>query len=186
VTPSWTISDLGSAHNDATGRAARDFCLRIIRDVYRIDYNSDWHADLDTLAGAAAQAWYRPQTGGGFRIVQDEAGAVIATGGFYDLSRKPGTAGRLKARYGDRRICQIARVYLAPMWRGKGLGSRIVAVLEADARALGYDTAYLHADAQTSATLAFWRSRGYRDFGAFSYPSPAGGTDTSVDFDKRL
>lgn len=182
----YTIDTLDATGNREEAHEARTFCLRIIRDFYGIDYNGDWHADLDSLTGLAENGWYSPQNAGGFRIVRDGAGAIIATGGLYDLSRKPGTSARLSDRYGARKTCQIARVYLDPAIRGKGLGSRIVAVLEQDAGTLGYDIAYLHADAQTPATLAFWTSRGYREFGRFSYPSPSGGMDTSVDFDRVL
>lgn len=180
----FPIEPLAPGSNDGT--AARTFCLRIIRDFYGIDYNGDWHADLDSLTGPAADGWYALRNGGGFRIVRDDGGRIIATGGLYDLARKPGTAARLGDRYGTQKICQIARVYLDPAIRGKGLGSRIVSALETDARARGYHSAYLHADAQTPATLSFWASRGYREFGRFSYPSPSGGTDTSVDFDRVL
>lgn len=182
----YAIESLTATAKSEEAQDARTFCLRIIRDFYGIDYNSDWHADLDSLTGPAKNGWYSPQNGGGFRIVRDDAGTIIATGGLYDLARKPATSARLSERYGAQKICQIARVYLDPALRGKGLGSRIVSALEADARVLGYDIAYLHADAQTPATLAFWASRGYREFGRFSYPSPSGGTDTSVDFDRAL
>ncbi|MEB2843616.1 GNAT family N-acetyltransferase [Endobacterium cereale] len=182
----YAIQSLTATGMSEEAQDAQTFCLRIIRDFYGIEYNSDWHADLDSLTGSAESGWYSSQNGGGFRIVRDEVGNIIATGGLYNLARKPGTSARLAGRYGDRKICQIARVYLDPAIRGKGLGSRIVSELEADARALGYDIAYLHADAQTPATLSFWASRGYREFGRFSYPSPSGGMDTSVDFDKVL
>ncbi len=180
----FPIATLEPASADAA--AARTFCLRIIRDFYGIDYNGDWHADLDSLTGLPENGWYSPQNAGSFRIVRDEAQNIIAAGGLYDLARKPGTFDRLAGRYSGKRACQIARVYLDPALRGKGLGSRIVSALEADAGTLGYDIAYLHADAQTPATLSFWASRGYREFGRFSYPSPSGGMDTSVDFDKPL
>ncbi|MGE7369328.1 GNAT family N-acetyltransferase [Neorhizobium sp. NPDC001467] len=169
-----------------SAQAARAFCLGIIRDFYGIDYHREWHADLDSLTEAVGCGWYLPQYGGGFRVVRNESGSIIGTGGFYDLQRKPATAARLAGRYAGQNTCQIARVYLAPACRGKGLGSRIVAALEVEARSRGYRLAYLHADAQTSATLAFWERRGYRQFGRFSYPSPSGGMDTSVDFDKTL
>lgn len=182
----YTIDRLVATAESDAADTARTFCLRIIRDFYGIDYNSDWHADLDSLTGSEANGWYARQNAGGFRIVRDEAGNIIATGGLYDLARKPGTTRRLADRHIDRKVCQIARVYLDPAVRSRGLGSRIVSALEADARTLGYDIAYLHADAQTPDTLAFWKSRGYCEFSTFSYPSPSGGTDTSVDFDKKL
>ncbi|MGI2032184.1 GNAT family N-acetyltransferase [Rhizobium panacihumi] len=182
----YKVESLTATSNSEDLPEARRFCLRIIRDFYGIDYNADWHADLDSLTGPAEHGWYCARNGGAFRSITDHSGRIIATGGLYNLDRKPATAARLADRFGQHKTCQIARVYLDPAVRGTGLGSRMVAMLEDDARALGYATAYLHADAQTPATLAFWAGRGYGQFGTFSYPSPSGGVDRSVDFDKSL
>lgn len=180
----YAIETLAAIGKSEEAQAARAFCLRIIRDFYGIDYNSDWHADLDSLTGASDNNWYSPGNAGEFCILRHDAGRIVATGGFYDLAHKPATAARLADRYGAQKICQVARVYIEPSLRGQGLGGRIVSALETHARASGYDVAYLHADAQTHATLSFWSGRAYREFGRFSYPSPSGGMDMSVDFDK--
>ncbi|TWB12218.1 L-amino acid N-acyltransferase YncA [Rhizobium sp. ERR 1071] len=165
---------------------ARAFCLRIIKDFYKIDYTPAWHTDLDSLLDVSSESWFSNERRGAFLVVRDEQERVVAAGGLYDLQNKPTTAIRLQDRYCDAaNVCQIVRVYLEPHVRRKGLGGSIVAALENKARDLGYVTSYLHADAGTPDTLSFWRSQGYSEFGRFSYPS-AKGMDTSVDFDKQL
>lgn len=165
---------------------ARAFCLRIIKEFYDIGYTPAWHADLDSMSGAKSRNWFSTERGGGFLLVRDGRGAIAGAGGLYGLINKPLTADRLRDRYRDpTHVCQIVRVYLDPLVRGKGLGTAMVEALETEARNLGYVTSYLHAEAQTPNTLSFWKSRGYREFGHFSYPSP-NGIDTSVYFEKPL
>lgn len=165
---------------------ARAFCLRMINEFYGIGYTPAWHSDLDSLWKSAPENWFSNGKRGGFLLVRGDGGHIIATGGLYGLAKKPSTRERLRDRYPDTdRVCQIARVYLEPDARRKGLGSSVVAALETRARELGYITSYLHADAETADTLSFWRSQGYSEFDRFSYPSPRG-TDRSVDFEKSL
>jgi L-amino acid N-acyltransferase YncA len=61
--------------------------------------------------------------------------------------------------------------------RGGGIGRRLNALAEAEARALGYRTLYLHASSDTPATIGFWKSQGYEAIGAFGF---------STHFDKSL
>ncbi len=167
-------------------RHIRSFCLATIGDVYGIDYHPEWHADLDSLLLADDENWYSPSNRGVFCVARAGDGEIVATGGLHGFSRKPATASRLAGRYDDPdAVCQIVRVYLEPSVRRKGLGQRIVTLLEARARDLGYRTSYLHADAQVSGTLRFWKQCGYREFGRFSY-SANGRTDTGADFDRPL
>jgi len=170
----------------ATRTEARAFCLRIIKDFYKIDYTPAWHTDLDSLSDTSPEGWFSKGKRGAFLVVRDEEQRIVAAGGLYGLQNKPALAIRLQDRYRDAAsVCQIVRVYLEPDLRRKGLGRAIASALEEKARDLGYVTSYLHADAQTPDALSFWRSQGYIEFGRFSYPS-AKGTDTSVDFDKSL
>ncbi|WP_313292125.1 GNAT family N-acetyltransferase [Rhizobium rhizoryzae] len=165
---------------------ARAFCLRIIKDFYKIDYTPAWHADLDSLSDTSPEGWFSKGKRGAFLVVRDEEQRIVAAGGLYGLQNKPALAIRLQDRYRYAAgVCQIVRVYLEPDLRRKGLGRAIASALEEKARGIGYVTSYLHADAQTPETLSFWRSQGYIEFGRFSYPS-AKGMDTSVDFDKSL
>jgi GNAT superfamily N-acetyltransferase len=182
LTLEWLVDDVPPSLRTE----ARAFCLRIIKDFYKIDYTPAWHTDLDSVLDTSPDGWFSKGKRGAFLVVRDKEQRIVAAGGLYGLQNKPATATRLQDRYFDAvNICQIVRVYLEPHWRRKGLGGAIVSSLEGTARDLGYVTSYLHADAQTPETLDFWRSQGYSEFGRFSYPS-AKGMDTSVDFDKRL
>ncbi len=175
-----------SARGTDVASEIREFCLKIIKDFYGIDYTKEWHADLDSLLLDGDGNWFSRENRGSFYHVRDGAGAIIATGGVYDLKRKPSTRQRIAKRYGDdAEICQIVRVYLDPDFRGAGLGSQIATRLERDALSLEYDVAYLHADARAPKALSFWKKCGYSDFGSFSYLSKTG-MDTSVDFEKLL
>jgi len=158
----------------------------MINEFYGIGYTPAWHSDLDSLLKTAPENWFSNGERGSFLLVRDDGGRIVAAGGLYALEKKPSTRERFRDRYRDADgVCQIARVYLEPGARRKGMGSSVVAALETRARELGYITSYLHADAETPDTLRFWRSQGYSEFGRFSYPSPRG-TDSSVDFEKSL
>lgn len=185
-TAGFSLEILSEADFAVLGDEARAFCLRIIKEFYGIDYNPVWHADLDSLRSSGEGNWFTDKSRGAFIIARNDRNEIIATGGLCGLARKPGTAERLKDRYPNpAKTCQIVRVYLDQTVRRHGLGSRIVHALEAEAEKLGYALSYLHADALADGTLRFWGNQGYAEFGRFSYPSPKG-TDTSVDFDKRL
>lgn len=176
----WLTEEAGSELR----AEARAFCLRMINEVYEIDYTPTWHVDLDSLLSAGTENWFSDEMRGRFLIVQGAGGRIVATGGFYGLERKPSTMERLRDRYSDvEKVCQIVRVYVEQRARRKGLGSLIVEALESKARKVGYLATYLHADAKTPGALGFWRSQGYSAFGRFSYPSSRG-TDSSVDFEK--
>lgn len=180
--PAWLADDAASE----VKAEARAFCLRMINEFYGIGYTPAWHSDLDSLLKTAPENWFSNGERGSFLLVRDDGGRIVAAGGLYALEKKPSTRERFRDRYRDAdAVCQIARVYLEPGARRKGMGSSVVAALETRARELGYITSYLHADAETPDTLRFWRSQGYSEFGRFSYPSPRG-TDSSVDFEKSL
>lgn len=180
--PVWLADDAASE----VKAEARAFCLRMINEFYGIGYTPAWHSDLDSLLKTAPENWFSNGERGSFLLVRDDGGRIVAAGGLYALEKKPSTKERFRDRYRDADgVCQIARVYLEPGARRKGMGSSVVAALETRARELGYITSYLHADAETPDTLRFWRSQGYSEFGRFSYPSPRG-TDSSVDFEKSL
>jgi GNAT superfamily N-acetyltransferase len=181
------LIDIYNAFEIADREEARSFCLKLIKEVYATEYDSDWHADLDSLLLPPAENWFSNKNNGAFRIARDpDSREIIAAGGLYNLDFKPLTRKRLEHRYGSGlEACQIVRVYIAASYRGRGIGSRIVGFLEADATRLGYNVCYLHADYQADKTLSFWRSSDYTEFGKFSYPI-SDSTGICVDFDKLL
>uniref|UniRef100_A0A183CSW3 LysR_substrate domain-containing protein n=1 Tax=Globodera pallida TaxID=36090 RepID=A0A183CSW3_GLOPA len=60
---------------------ARAFCLRMINEFYGIGYTPAWHSDLDSLLKAAPENWFSNGERGGFLLVRDDAGHIIASGG---------------------------------------------------------------------------------------------------------
>lgn len=61
----------------------------------------------------------------------------------------------------DNHTGELKRMYIAPNLRGQGLGRRLVAALEAEARALGARKLVLETGVRQSAALALYRSTGF-------------------------
>ena len=57
---------------------------------------------------------------------------------------------------------ELKRMYLAPSVRGTGLGRRLIAALEAEARALGARRLVLETGVRQTAALALYRATGFR------------------------
>jgi ribosomal protein S18 acetylase RimI-like enzyme len=88
---------------------------------------------------------YQPPRGL-FLLAQDLAGQPLGCGGWHLLG--PG-------------IGEIKRMYVRPEARGRSLGSRILRLLEDDARAHGFDHMQLETGALNRAALALYRAHGY-------------------------
>ncbi len=162
----------------ATHRDARGFCLDVIREVYGFDYRPDWHADLDSLCARAEENQYAARNQGGFWLVTNDGGALIATIGLKKLTWQPRLLADLATRYPDsRRIATLTRAYIHQDFRGQGLGARLTRICEAAAREMGYRTIYLHTNADADAAMRFWRGQGWSGFGQFGI---------SAHFEKHL
>src|SRR4051812_10937321 len=59
-------------------------------------------------------------------------------------------------------IAELKRMYIAPAVRGTGLGRRLVAALEAEARALGVRRLVLETGVRQAAALALYGATGFR------------------------
>ncbi len=62
----------------------------------------------------------------------------------------------------DAETAEIKRMYVSPPVRGRGLGRRLVAALEAEARALGVRRLVLETGIWQAAALALYRATGFR------------------------
>jgi len=58
-------------------------------------------------------------------------------------------------------------MYVAPAWRGTGLGRRLVAALEGEARALGVRHLVLETGIRQTAALALYRKTGFQSIPLF-------------------
>ena len=72
--------------------------------------------------------------------------------------------------------CELQKLYLAPAFRGRGLGSRMIRFIEDRARALGYRQIYLETHTALSAALRAYQRAGYRPI-----PRPAAVIHTTLD-----
>lgn len=157
---------------------ARQFCLDLIKEVYGTDYRPDWHADLDSLAGDEQLSWFSPHRGGAFWTIRTDNLGIVASAGLYRLDWKPSLLASLPGRYQNpTAVAQLVRVYIREDFRGRGLGRRLAAFAESEARRLGYSTLYLHADSGTPATIAFWLASGFSRFAS---------GDGTTHFDKPI
>ena len=96
------------------------------------------------------------------------------TGAFVVLT----LGGRAVAGGGVRRlepgVGELKRMYVLPEARGRGLGRRLLAALEAAAADLGLERLRLDTDEQLTAALALYRSAGYEpipDYNGNAYAS---------------
>jgi putative acetyltransferase len=62
----------------------------------------------------------------------------------------------------DAETAELKRMYVSPSERGKGLGRRLVAALEAEAQALGVRRLVLETGVRQVAALALYRATGFR------------------------
>ena len=67
----------------------------------------------------------------------------------------------------DAETAELKRMYVSPIVRGSGLGRRLVAALEAEARALGVRRLVLETGVRQAAALALYRATGFHPIPLF-------------------
>jgi putative acetyltransferase len=82
------------------------------------------------------------------------------------------------AEYGE-----VKRLYVAPEARGKGVGARLLEMLEATARGRGLGLMRLETGTKQPEALALYRRMGYRDIPSFGEYQP---DPLSIFMEKRL
>ncbi len=112
---------------------------------YGLSYEPD---DSDHDAHAIERHYLK--AGGGFWVVEDENGRVVGTAGYRPWAGLPGTA-------------EIRKMYLLPCIRGRGLGRRLLAFLEDQARAAGHERVMLETASVLREAVALYEQAGYRD-----------------------
>lgn len=139
----------GSAPPEADPRAyetGRDAARALIRD-YAVGTGEDLgyqglDAELANLPGE-----YAPPEGGLHVWWNGDVG--VAVGAFRSLPSIPGA-------------CEIKRMYVAPEARGQNLGARVLEALLREAKAAGYERAYLDTVARMAAAIRLYERAGFR------------------------
>ena len=67
----------------------------------------------------------------------------------------------------DAETAELKRTYVSPIVRGKGLGRRLLAALEAEARALGVRRLVLETGVRQAAAFALYRATGFQPIPLF-------------------
>ncbi|WP_418957538.1 GNAT family N-acetyltransferase [Streptomyces tritici] len=98
---------------------------------------------------------------GVYLLAYDEAGRPVASGGWRRQDANP-------EGYEDG-DAEIKRMYVVPDARGQGLARRILAALEADARAAGRTRMVLETGAMQPEAMALYESSGYAPCAKFGY-----------------
>lgn len=104
-------------------------------------------ADRDAYA---VEESYLREGQGGFWVVEDGAGRRVGTAGLRAWTGLPGTA-------------EVRKMYLLPEARGRGLGRRLLAFLEEQARNLGYQRVMLETASVLREAVALYEACGYQD-----------------------
>jgi len=147
-------------------------------------------AELTAVAGRALIAALNAELAGAYpepgatHFQLDQAEVTGERGAFLIVYEDGTPVGCGALRLLDPATAELKRMYVAPELRGKGLGRRLVAALEAEARALGVRRLVLETGVRQAAALALYRATGF-------HPIPLYGEyclspDTSVCLGKEL
>ena len=150
--------------------------------VERADLTSDASLALITSLNAELGAMYSEPGANHFRLDPEEV--TGGRGAFLVVYREGTPVGCGALRLLDPETAELKRMYVAPELRGTGLGRRLVAALESEARALGVRRLVLETGVRQAAALALYRVTGFRPiplYGEYCL-SP----DTSVCLGKEL
>jgi GNAT superfamily N-acetyltransferase len=159
---------------------ASNFCQGAIKKIYNIDYNSNWHKDLDSMK--TSKNIYSTEEGGMF-LLTEQNGEWIATGGITSINQKP----HFKTRFNlDDNTAIIRRIYVLPEHQSKGLGTKIYHKLEKGAKKLGYTKFYLDTSLQCPKSVPYWKKMGFRIVDREPFDNPAYPGDQVVHMLKDL
>src|SRR5712691_9284708 len=156
-----TSETIAIVHAELTAEVSRaliDSLNAELRGVYSEPGATHFHLDLEEVADGR----------GTFLVVYRE-GTPVGCGALRLL---------------DAETAELKRMYVSPIVRGSGLGRRLVAALEAEARALGVRRLVLETGVRQAAALTLYRATGFQPiplYGEYCLSS-----ETSVCLGKEL
>jgi N-acetylglutamate synthase-like GNAT family acetyltransferase len=150
-------------------------------DLRREEITSPVAAGLIAALNAELSERYREEGANHFRL---DAAEVAEGRGAFVVARiggEPGGCGALRRI--DAASGEIKRMYVAPSLRGRGVGARLLAALEAEARRLGLSRIVLETGTRQPEALGLYRRAGYVEIPPFGEYV---GSPLSVCMEKRL
>jgi ribosomal protein S18 acetylase RimI-like enzyme len=145
VTTVLAVKEISTIHFDRVDPLGRD-ATAAMRSYFteldaRFDAGFDTDAALATVASMSAPH-------GAFLIARSGGDDVAGCGG---IQRH------------DERTAEVKRMWIAPTWRGAGLGRRLLAELEHVSIELGYGRVVLDTNATLTEAIALYVSAGYTE-----------------------
>jgi GNAT superfamily N-acetyltransferase len=133
--------------------------------IVRADLTDEVSRGLIASLNAELSAVYPEPGANHFRLDPEE---VAGGRGVFLVAYQAGTAvGCGALRLLDAETAELKRMYVSPSARGQGLGRRLVAALETEARALGVRRLVLETGIRQTAAVALYRSTGFRPIPLF-------------------
>ena len=130
--------------------------IRIVRAQLTDDVS---RALIESLNSELTGAYPEP---GATHFGLDPAEVSDGRGAFLVIYQEETPVGCGAVRRIDSETAELKRMYVSPALRGRGLGRRLVAALEAEARALGVRRLILETGIRQSAALALYRATGFQ------------------------
>lgn len=153
----------------ATPTAAQ---LEAVRALFRqyaesLDFSLSFQGFAEELAGLPGD--YAPPRG---RLLLALSGAGEGSA----------AAGCVALRPLEAEVCEMKRMYIPPVFRGRGLGRRLAERLIAEARQAGYRRMRLDTIGFMKEALGLYRSLGFRDIPPYRYNPIPGAVFLELDF----
>jgi GNAT superfamily N-acetyltransferase len=150
--------------------------------IARADLSAEVSRALIASLNAELTGVYPEPGANHFQLDPEEV--VQGRGTFVVVYRDGAPVGCGALRLLDPNTAELKRMYVSPPARGQGLGRRLLAALEAEARALGVRRLVLETGVRQAAALALYRATGFQPiplFGEYCLSS-----ETSVCLGKDL
>ncbi len=128
--------------------------------IARTDLLADSSRALISALNAELSAMYSEPGANHFGLKPEEVSGK--RGSFLVVSLDGTPVGCGAVRLIDAETGELKRMYMAPSARGKGLGRKLVAALETEARALGAKRLVLETGIRQHAALALYRGAGFK------------------------
>ncbi len=127
--------------------------------IARAELTADVSRDLiDSLNAELRGVYAEP---GATHFSLDPGEVAGGRGAFLIVYQEGSPVGCGALRLLEAETAELKRMYVSPSARGRGLGRRLVAALEAEARALGVRRLVLETGVRQAAALALYRAAGF-------------------------
>jgi GNAT superfamily N-acetyltransferase len=133
--------------------------------ISRAELTDDVSRALITALNAELRGAYPEPGANHFQLAPDEVAG--GRGAFFVVHHEGTPVGCGALRLLDAETAELKRMYVAPEVRGKGVGRRLVAALEAEARVLGVRRLVLETGTRQAAALALYQATGFRPIPLF-------------------